>query len=66
MKTYESFAEIERDLKQLSLEREIALEELKMVKNDFENSIKPISIISSAVKFLSKYGVLMLVKKIFK
>ena len=66
MKTYESFAEIERDLKQLSLEREIALEELKMVKNDFEESIKPISILSGAVKFFSKYGVLMLVKKIFK
>jgi hypothetical protein len=66
MKSYESFAEIERDLKQLSLEREIAFEELKMVKNDFEESIKPISILSSAVKFFSKYGVLMLVKKIFK
>lgn len=66
MKTYQSFEEIERDLKQLSLERKIAVEELKIVKNDFEESIKPISILTSIFKFFSKYGVLMLIKKIFK
>ena len=36
MKTYHSFEQIEGDLKRLSLERQIALEELKIVKNDFE------------------------------
>lgn len=65
-KTYNSFKEIDRDLKQLSLERQIAFEELKGVKQDFENSIKPITILSTVFKFVSKYGVLLIVKKIFK
>tara|TARA_R110002049_G_scaffold13089_2_gene57413 strand:+ start:8959 stop:9159 length:201 start_codon:yes stop_codon:yes gene_type:complete len=66
MKIYQSFDEIDRDLKQLSLEKEIALEELKIVKGDFEESLKPLTIVSSAAKFLSKYGALMFIKKIFK
>ena len=66
MKIYQSFDEIDRDLKQLSLEKEIALEELKIVKGDFEESLKPLTIVSSTAKFLSKYGALMFIKKIFK
>ena len=66
MKTYQSFKEIEKDLKRVSLERQIALEELKIVKNDFEESLKPISLLSDAFKVLSKYGALMFIKKIFK
>lgn len=66
MKTYESFEDIDRDLKQLSLERQIALEQLKGVKNDFEESLKPLSIVSTGFKFLSKYGTLLFIKKIFK
>ncbi|AUC83863.1 hypothetical protein CW731_00535 [Polaribacter sp. ALD11] len=66
MKTYQSFEEIDLDLKQLSLERQIALEQLKIVKNDFEESLKPISILSNTFKFVSKYGALMFIKKIFK
>ena len=66
MKTYQSFKEIEKDLKRVSLERQIALEELKIVKNDFEESLKPISLLSDALKVLSKYGALMFFKKIFK
>jgi hypothetical protein len=66
MKAYQSFEEIDRDLKRLSLEKQIALEELKMVKNDFEESLRPISILSDAFKFFSKYGALIFIKKIFK
>jgi hypothetical protein len=66
MKIYTSFKEIERDLKQVSLERQIALEELKRVKNNFEESLKPINIASDALKFLSKYGALRWLKKILK
>ncbi|TXD48203.1 DUF6327 family protein [Polaribacter sp. IC073] len=66
MRTYQSFEEIDRDLKLLSLEKEIALEELKVVKNDFEESLRPISILSNGLKFVSKYGALMFIKKIFK
>ena len=66
MKIYTSFEEIDRDLKQLALERDIALEELKVVKNDFEESLKPLNILSSSLKFLSKYSALVFIKKIFK
>ncbi|SHM99483.1 DUF6327 family protein [Polaribacter sp. KT 15] len=66
MKNYTSFEEIDRDLKQLALERDIALEELKVVKHDFEESLKPLNILSSSLKFLSKYSALVFIKKIFK
>ena len=65
-KTYRNFAEIDRDLKMLSLERQIALEELKFVKNDFEQTLKPISILNSVLKFVSKYGILLMIKKMFR
>lgn len=66
MKTYQNFKEIDSDLKLLSLERQIALEELKIVKKDFEESLKPISIINSGFRLVRKYGVLILIKKFFK
>lgn len=66
MKVYQSFDEIDRELRKLSLERQIAYEELKSVKNDFEESIKPMSMIGGLLKFFSKYGALMLVKRFFK
>ncbi|PQJ77450.1 DUF6327 family protein [Polaribacter glomeratus] len=66
MKTYQSFEEISRDLKLLSLERQIALEELKMVKNDFEESLKPLSMIKNILTTFGKFGTLMLIKRVFK
>lgn len=66
MKKYKSFKEIELDLKQYSLEKEIALEELKIVKSDFENHLKPLNLLGSVAKFASKYGLLFLLKKMFK
>jgi hypothetical protein len=66
MKTYKSFEEISRDLKLLSLERQIALEELKMVKNDFEESLKPLSMVKNIFTAFGKFGVLMLIKRVFK
>ncbi|QTD38944.1 hypothetical protein JL193_06735 [Polaribacter batillariae] len=66
MRKYTNFVEIEKDLKILSLERKIALEELKIVKSDFEDQLKPLSLIGNFFKFASKYGLLVLIKKIFK
>ncbi|TMM32326.1 hypothetical protein FDT66_02340 [Polaribacter aestuariivivens] len=66
MKKYTNFSDIERDLKMLSLERQIALEELKIVKSDFVNQLKPLTMVGNFLKFASKYGLLILVKKIFK
>lgn len=66
MKIYQSFEEIDRDLKQVSLERQIAFEELKMVKNDIEESLQPLSLVKSGLSVISKFGTLMFIKKIFK
>ncbi|APZ46353.1 hypothetical protein BW723_08605 [Polaribacter reichenbachii] len=66
MKTYTSFIEIEKDLKKLELEREIAKEELKIVKHNFEGILEPMNWINSLFKMLSKYGVLLMIKKILK
>jgi len=66
MKTYKNFKEINNHLRQLSLEKQIALEELKLVKSDFEENLKPITIISNLVTAFGKFGTLMFIKKIFK
>ncbi|MHB0755212.1 DUF6327 family protein [Polaribacter sp. M15] len=66
MKTYTSFAEIEKDLRKLELEKEIAKEELKIVKHNFEEFLKPVNWLTSAFRTISKYGILMLIKKILK
>ncbi|MFT6959409.1 MAG: hypothetical protein ACJA17_000499 [Polaribacter sp.] len=66
MKRYQNFKEIDSDLKLLSLERQIALEELKIVKNDFEENLRPIGVLSSGLRLVRKYGVLILIKKFFK
>jgi len=66
MRAYESFEQIEADLKRLSLERQIGLEELKLVKNDFQDSLKPLNMLKGVFKFASKYGALVLLKKIFR
>lgn len=66
MKIYESFDEIDRDLKKLSLEQQIAIEELKIVKSDVEHTLRPINILSSVFTYASRYGILLLIKKIFK
>lgn len=66
MRTYTSFVELEKDLKKLELEKEIAKEELKIVKYNFEEYLKPINWVSSIIKTLSKYGVLYLIKNTFK
>lgn len=66
MKSYKTFNEIELDLKRLYLEKEIAFEELKIVKQDFEDYLKPVTWVNSILKTISKYGVLYLIKKMFK
>lgn len=65
-KKYQSFNEIQADLKKLYLEKEIAYEELKIVKRDFEDYLKPINWLHSTLKTISKYGVIFMIKKMFK
>jgi hypothetical protein len=66
MKTYTSFVEIEKDLRKLELERAIAKEELKIVKHNFEDFLKPVNWLTTVFRTISKYGVLLMIKKIFK
>ena len=51
-KKYQSFNEIQADLKKLYLEKEIAYEELKIVKRDFEDYLKPINWFTELLKKL--------------
>lgn len=66
MKTYNSFEEIDYDLKRLKLERQIGLEQLKGVKSEFAESLKPMNWISSILKIAGKYGIFVLLKKLFR
>lgn len=66
MKQYHSFKEIEYDLKRLKLERQIGLEQLKGMKGELSESLKPINWIGSAIKFAGKYGIFVLIKRLFR
>lgn len=64
MNRYTTFEDIDQDLKRLKLEREIAWEELKLVKNEYRENLKPINWITSALKITSKYGLIALIRRI--
>lgn len=66
MKNYTTEEDIQRDLKRLSLEKQIAWEELKIVKDDFKEALQPSSWLQTGFKFFSKLGLMMLVKKVIK
>ena len=67
METYTTFDDIEKDLKRLKLERDIAWEELKLMKNEYKEDLKPMNWVSTAVKLTGKYGFIALIRRlIFK
>ena len=66
MKQYSSFEEIEYDLKRLDLKREIALEEMKGIKNEVHEELSPYNWIKTAYKILGKVGTVLIVRKIFR
>lgn len=66
MKQYESFDDIEKDLKRLSLERNIALEEMKLLKSEFKDDLKPINWVSTIFSAFGKYGLYAIIKRILK
>lgn len=66
MKTYNSFEDIEYDLKRLELKREIALEEMKVLKYQVHEELSPYNWIKTASKILGKIGTVLIVKKIFR
>ena len=62
---YSSFKEIEHDLKRLSLERQIALEELKGIKYEFKEDLRPAGWLDSVVSYISRLGGVILLRKLF-
>ena len=63
---YKNFDEIEYNLKRLKLEREIALEELKGLKQDVQEDLSPYNWMSTAFSAAKKFGMLYLMRKIVK
>lgn len=66
MKNYETFKDIEYDVKRLNLERQIAFEELKSVKNDIQDDLKPANWLQTIFKYAFKMGSFMVLKKMVK
>ncbi|HXJ99806.1 MAG TPA: hypothetical protein VNJ50_13215 [Gelidibacter sp.] len=66
MKTYKSFDEIDYELNRLKLERRIAWEEMKGLKNDFQQDMRPINWVNSGLKAVGKYGALVLLKRLIR
>lgn len=66
MKNYNSFEEIEYDLKRLSLERQISFEQLKGIKGEIAEDLKPLNWITTIGNYAVKYGFFVLFKKLFK
>jgi len=66
MKIYQDIESIERELKILNLERQIAFEEIKNLKEAYKEDLKPLNWIQAGAKIAGKFGGLMLLKKIIK
>lgn len=65
MKTYTTFEDINNDLKRYQLERDIAWEELKLIKNEYKEDLHPLNWVSTALKLTGKYSFIALIKKWF-
>ncbi|MDO6471696.1 MULTISPECIES: hypothetical protein [unclassified Maribacter] len=63
---YKNFEEIEFNLKRLKLEREIALEELKGLKQDVQEDLSPYNWVSTAFSAAKKFGMLYIMRKVVK
>ncbi|WP_340201858.1 DUF6327 family protein [Ascidiimonas sp. W6] len=66
MRKYNSFEEIERDLKKLDLERQIAKEQMISLKYHFQESLSPYNWILTTLEAVKKYGIFFLIKRMFK
>lgn len=66
MKAYNTFDDIDKDLKRFDLERKIAWEELKLVQGKVEKDLQPINLIVTVFKVIGKVGMFKLLKKIIR
>ncbi|MCP9199297.1 DUF6327 family protein [Gramella sp. GC03-9] len=66
MRTYNSFEEIDKDLKILKLQTEIDKEEIKLSMDKVKSGMSPVSLIGSAVGSIVQKAILLkAVSKIF-
>lgn len=66
MKTFKTFDDIDYELTKLKLERQIALEEIKGVKHAFQEDMKPLNWVNTALNVAGKYGVFVILKKLIR
>lgn len=66
MKHYQTFEDIDYDIKRLNLERQIAYEELKGLKSDIKDDLKPANWVLTIMNYAKKYGFYLLLKKVIR
>lgn len=63
---YQNFEQIDYDLHRLNLERQIALEEIKGLKQNVKEDLSPYSWMSTILSAVKKYGILYLIRKVVR
>lgn len=63
MDNYTSFKDIDNDLKRFKLERDIAWEQLKLVKHQYKEDLHPLNWVNTALQLTGKYSFIKLIKK---
>lgn len=63
---YTNFKEVEFDLKRLNLERQIAFEELKELRYDLKDDLRPPDWVEPAAKVAGGYALFALIRQLFK
>lgn len=63
---YQNFEQIDYDLHRLNLERQIALEEIKGLKQEVKEDLSPYSWMSTVLSAVKKYGILYLIRKVVR
>lgn len=64
-KDFKTFTEVEHELKRLDLERKIAWEELKGIKEDVKEDLQPLNWVQTILNMGIKYGAFALFKRLF-
>jgi len=60
---YSNFEEIDYNLERLDLERQIAFERLKFVKDDYKDAFNTVNLLQSGAKYAGLYGIYLIIKK---